>query len=238
MSYDNTFSGDRTLGPITYDRVQPILKWVYTWMGLGLLLTTLVAFVTVSTPALLELAMNRAVFFGAIIAELALVVALSWGLQRMSPGVAATMFLVYAAVNGFTLSLIAVIYTSSSIVAAAGTAAALFGVMSVFAFTTNIDLTKWGAYFMMALIGLVIAMVINMFLRSGPFEMVISFFGVILFTGLTAYDTQKIKRLAATPELANDHSLAFKLSLIGALTLYLDFINLFLFLLRLMGRRR
>jgi uncharacterized protein len=238
MSFDNTFFGDRTLGEITYDRVQPILKWVYTWMGLGLLVTTLIAFITVTTPAVLELAMNRNIFLAAIIGEFVLVLALTFGLRRMSPVVAATMFLVYAAVNGFTLSMIALIYTTSSIVAAAGTAAALFGVMSVFAFTTNIDLTKWGSFFMMALIGLVIAMIINMFLNSGPFEMVISFFGVILFTGLTAYDTQKIKKLAADPALQTDHSLAFRLSIIGALTLYLDLINLFLFLLRLFGRRR
>ncbi|MFN8372519.1 MAG: Bax inhibitor-1/YccA family protein [Anaerolineae bacterium] len=238
MSFDNAFFGDRTLGPITYDRVQPILKWVYTWMGLGLLTTALVAFLTLNTPALLELATNRAVFFGAIIGEFVLVIALTWGLSKMSPGLAAAMFMLYAAVNGFTLSLIALIYTSSSIVAAAGTAAALFGVMSVFAFTTSIDLTKWGSYFMMALIGLVIAMVVNMFVQSGPFGLLISFVGVILFTGLTAYDTQKIKRLAENPQLQSDHSLAFRLSLVGALTLYLDFINLFLFLLRLMGRRR
>jgi uncharacterized protein len=238
MSFDNTFFGDRTLGDITYDRVQPILKWVYTWMGLGLLVTALVAFITATTPAILELALNRSIMLGAIVGEFVLVLALTFGLRKMSPVVAASMFLLYAAVNGFTLSIIALIYTSSSIVGAAGTAAALFGVMSVFAFTTHIDLTKFGAFFMMALIGLVIAMVINMFLNSGPLEMVISFFGVILFTGLTAYDTQKIKKLAADPALQNDHSLAFRLSIIGALTLYLDFINLFLFLLRLMGRRR
>jgi uncharacterized protein len=238
MSYDNTMFGDRTLGPITYDRVQPILKWVYTWMGLGLLVTAFVAFITINSPALLELAMNRVVFFGAIIGELALVVGLSWGLQRMSPNVAAIMFLVYAAVNGFTLSLIALIYTSSSIVGAFGTAAGLFAVMSVFAFTTKMDLSKWGSYLMMALIGLVIAMVVNMFVQSGPLGFVISAVGVLLFTALTAYDTQKIKRMAASPELQANPSLAVKMSIIGALTLYLDFINLFLHLLRLTGQRR
>jgi uncharacterized protein len=238
MSFDNTIFGDRTLGDITYDRVQPILKWVYTWMGLGLLITTFVAFLTSTTPALLELAQNPAVFLGAALGEIVLVGVLAFGVTRMSPSLAALMFVVYAAVNGFTLSLIAIHYTATSIVTAAGTAAALFGVMSVFAFTTHIDLTKFGAFFMMALIGLFIAMIINMFVGSGPFATAISFFGVLLFTGLTAYDTQKIKKLAANPALQTNHSLAFNLSIIGALTLYLDLINLFFFLLSLSGRRR
>lgn len=237
MASNNTLYGERTLGPITYDRVQPILKWVYTWMGLGLLITALVAFVVYNTPTLLELAQNPVVFFGAIIGELALVIGISWGIKRVSPNTAALLFVVYAAVNGFTLSILALIYTSSSLVSAFLTAAGLFGVMSVFAFTTKLDLTRWGSYLMMGLIGLIIAMIANMFFNSGPFSLLISFIGVLLFTALTAYDTQKIKQMAASPELQADPSLAVKLSIIGALTLYLDFINLFLHLLNLTGDR-
>jgi FtsH-binding integral membrane protein len=237
MSFENTLYRERDLGAITYDQVQPILKWVYTWMGMGLLVTTFVAFMTATTPALLEMAMNPVFFWGAVIGEFILVFALSLGINRMSPTVAAMMFIVYAAVNGFTLSLIAVIYAGSSIVAAAGTTSVLFGVMTLFAFTTKIDLTKWGSFLMMAVIGLVIAMVVNMFLGSGPLDIVISIVGVLVFTALTAYDTQKIKWLAASPEYQTDYSMAFKLSIMGALTLYLDFINIFLFLLRLFGGR-
>jgi len=218
--------------------IRPLMRQVYLWMATGLLVTAAVSVGVASTPAIQEVVYNPAVLIGAIIAELALVIALSWGLRRMSPGLAITMFFVYAALNGLTLSLIFFAYQIGSISAAFFTTAALFGAMTVVGFTTNIDLSQYRSYFIMGLIGLVIAMVVNVFLRSSGFDFLISLVGVVLFTALTAYDTQKIKNMAADPTIEADGSLSMKLSIMGALSLYLDFINLFLFLLRLFGGRR
>lgn len=215
--------------------LRPLMRQVYLWMTTGLLVTAAVSIGVATSPAIQEVAYNPPVLIGAIIAELALVIALSWGLRRMSPGVAIAMFFVYAALNGLTLSLIFFAYSLGSISAAFFTTAGLFGAMTVVGFTTQVDLSKYSSYFMMGLIGLVIAMVVNIFLGSGPLDFVISLVGVVLFTALTAYDTQKIKNMAADPTIEADGSLSMKLSIMGALTLYLDFINLFLFLVRLFG---
>jgi hypothetical protein len=231
------FSGQRSLG-IPRVEIRPLMRGVYMWMALGLLTTAAVAGFTYNTPALLEFASNPIVFFGAIIGELVLVIALSWGIRRMTPTVAGLMFFVYAAVNGFTLSLIFLVYDLGAIGAAFLTTAGLFGAMTIVGLVTQVDLTKYSTYFMMAVIGLVIAMVVNIFLRSTMFDMLISIAGVIIFTALTAYDTQKIKNMASDPTIDAGSDLAMKLSILGALTLYLDFINLFLFLLRLFGGRR
>lgn len=216
---------------------RPLMRFVYMWMTLGLLVTAAVAWFVPNTPALLELVMNRAVFFGAIIVELALVIGLSWGLNRMSANLAGMLFFVYAAVNGFTLSVIFLVYDIGSIAEAFLITAGMFGVMTVFAFTTKLDLSRYGSILMMALIGLVIAMLVNTFLGSSSLNFIISLGGVVLFSALTAYDTQKIKNMAAMTSMSDDGSLTAKLGIMGALTLYLDFINLFLFLLRLLGRR-
>ncbi len=218
--------------------IQPLMRMVYLWMTTGLLVTTAIAVTVSSTPSLLQLALNPAVLIGAIIGELVLVLAIGFGLRRMSPAMAIGLFLVYSAVNGFTLSMIFIAYDIGTIGAAFFTAAALFAAMTVVGFTTQIDLTQYRSYFLIGLIGLVIAMVVNMFLQSSGFDFIISIFGVLLFTALTAYDTQKIKRLASDPEIEADGSLMAKLSILGALALYLDFVNLFLFLLRLFGRQR
>jgi uncharacterized protein len=218
--------------------IRPLMRMVYLWMTTGLLVTTAVAVTVSATPSLLQLAMNPAVLIGAIIGELVLVMAIGFGLRRMSPGLATTLFLVYSAVNGFTLSLIFVVYNLGTIQVAFLSTAALFATMTVVGYTTQIDLTQYRSYFMIGLIGLVVAMVINIFLRSSAFDFAISIFGVLLFTALTAYDTQKIKRMAADPQIEADGSLSAKLSILGALTLYLDFVNLFLFLLRLFGGNR
>jgi uncharacterized protein len=217
--------------------VRSILPRVYTLMALGLLATAGMAVFTYNN-AMEWLVENPGIMFGAIIAELVLVLALSFLLRRLSPAVAATMFFAYALVNGFTLSLIFVVYDLGSIGAAFFTTAGLFGAMSVIGITTKTDLTKMGSYLIMGLIGLLIAMVVNIFINSGPLGLLISIAGVIIFTGLTAYDTQKIKRMAEDPNLNLGSDDAMKLSIWGALTLYLDFINLFLFILRLFGRRR
>lgn len=218
--------------------VQPLMRQVYLWMTTGLLVTTAAAVTTNTIPALQALAFNPIIRIGAIIGELALVVALGAGLRRMSPGMAIGLFFLYAAVNGFTLSFIFIAYEIGSITLAFFSAAALFAVMTVVGYTTNIDLTQYRSYFMIGLIGIIVASVINIFLRSSGFDFLISIVGVLLFTGLTAYDTQRIARMAADPEITADGNLMMKLSIMGALALYLDFINLFLFLLRLFGRER
>ncbi len=220
----------------TFD-VRPLMKMVYLWMGLGLGITAVLAVVFGNMFQQNPTLLRQEIMIGAIIVELILVVALSAGINRMSPTVAAVMFVVYSALNGFTLSYIFLIYELGAIYSAFFTAAALFGAMSLVGYTTSIDLTQYRSYFMMGLIGLIIAMVINIFLRSDGFDFLISIVGVILFTALTAYDTQKLARMANHPDVQSAGATLSKLSILGALTLYLDFINLFIFLLRIFGRR-
>lgn len=215
---------------------QSIMRQVYVWMGLGTLLTAVTAYATVNNSVLANLAANPAVFMAAILAELGLVLGLSFGFNRMSANTASILFFVYAGLNGFTLSMVLLAYTTGSVVGAFVATSALFGAMSIIGYTTKMDLTKMGTYLMMGVIGLVIAMVVNMFLSNGPMDMLISIIGVLIFTGLTAYDTQRIRKMAAGA--AADRDSAMKLSVFGALRLYLDFINMFLFILRLSGRRR
>ncbi len=218
--------------------LRPVMRMVYVWMTLGLVLTGIVAVTVAGSPTLIRAAMSNGLFIGAIVIELVLVLALSAAINRMSPAVAAIMFFAYAALNGFTLSLIFVAYDIGAIYKAFFSAAITFAVMSVVGFTTEFDLSRYRSYFVMGLIGLVVASVVNIFLRSSGFDLIISLFGVGLFVALTAYDTQKIAQLAARQDIEADGTVATRVSIIGALTLYLDFINLFLFLLRLFGRQR
>lgn len=223
---------------ISYEGVRPLLRWTYAWMVLGLLITTVVAYTTVNNTALLETLFSNGAFIVVFIAQLALVVGLTWLLPKVSAAVAALMFIAYSGLTGFTLSVLLLVYTQASVLNAFVATTALFAVMTVFAFTTNIDLSKYSSYFLIGLIGLAIAMLVNFFLRSTMFETIISAVGVLIFTALVAYDTQKVKRLAASPELQADGTLVSKYSIYMALQLYLDFINLFIFLLRLLGSRR
>jgi FtsH-binding integral membrane protein len=237
--YDDNFSfgipGTKSEISVNF---RPLMRAVYIWMTLGLLATTAVSLLVNNNPSLRALSLEPGVMIGAIIAELVLVIALSLAINRLSPEAAGVMFFIYACVNGFTLSFIFMIYDLGSITAAFITAAGMFAAMSVVGFTTQVDLTRYRAYFMMGLIGLVIALVVNMFLRSSGLDLIISLFGVALFTGLTAYDTQRIRNMAANSAISGDGTVAMKISIIGALQLYLDFVNLFLYLLRLFGRRR
>lgn len=235
------FFGNRNESPILSEPrvgLQPLMRMVYAWMTLGLLITGGVAVYTANMLTTSARSINPGLFLGGVIVELALVMGLSWGIRRLSPGVAIAMFLIYAAVNGFTLSVIFLVYNLGTIQLAFFSTAATFAVMSVVGYTTQLDLSQYRTYFIMGLIGLIVASLVNIFLRSTGFELLISLVGVVLFTALTAYDTQRIKRLAADPEITSDTNLAMKLGILGALTLYLDFVNLFLFLLRLFGRRR
>jgi hypothetical protein len=216
--------------------LQAILRQVYIWMCMGLLLTAAVAYLTVNTP-LIDLAANPIILLVAIIVEFGLVMGISFGFNRLSSGVAATLFFTYAALNGFTLSMVLLAFTPGSVFSAFVATAALFGAMTIIGYTTKVDLSKMGTFLMMGVIGLMIAMVVNMFISSGPLDMLISIAGVLIFTALTAYDTQRIGRMAAGMG-ANDGEAAAKLGIFGALRLYLDFINMFLFMLRLFGRRR
>ncbi len=215
--------------------LQSIMRQVYVWMGLGTLLTAAVAYVTVNS-ALLKLTANPFILIGSLVAELGLVMGISFGFNRISALTATMLFLVYAALNGFTLSMVLLAFTTASVVGAFVATGALFGAMSIIGYTTHIDLSKFGTFVMMALIGLLIAMVVSIFISSGPLDIIISIVGVLLFTGLTAYDTQRIGRMAA--QMNAQGEAGAKLSIFGALKLYLDFINLFLFMLRLIGRRR
>ena len=215
--------------------LQSIMLQVYTWMVLGMLITAGVAYVTVSTP-LINLAANWIILIVALVAELALVFVISRGLGRLSAGTATVLFIVYAGLNGFTLSILLLAFTAGSVFLAFAATAGMFAAMSVVGYTTKVDLSKLGTFLMMGVIGLILAMVINIFVGSSLLDMLISMAGVLIFTALTAYDTQRIGRMAAQMSMSGEA--AVKFGIVGALRLYLDFINMFLFVLRLVGRRR
>ncbi len=214
------------------------LRGVYQWMALGLALTAGVAYAVVSSEALLSLIFSsRGVFFGLIIAELALVFIISGAITRLSSGAASGLFLLYSALNGATLSSVLLVYTSSSVFQAFLTAAGMFAAMSIYGLTTKKDLASWSSFLFMGLIGIVLASIVNIFLASGPLDFVISGLGVVLFLGLTAYDTQYLRDMGeSVPQ--NDATAVRRGTILGALKLYLDFINLFLMLLRFFGDRR
>lgn len=211
---------------------------VYNWMFLGLALTAAASYVTLSSPAIFRTVFgNPMLFFGLVIAELGLVIALSAAIHRLSAATASGLFFLYSALNGVTISGVVAMYTMGSVVQAFGVSAAMFGAMSLYGVTTRKDLTSWGSFLFMGLIGIIIASVVNMFIGSSMTNTIISVIGVIVFTGLTAYDSQKIKMMGESAPM--DDAVAIRRgTILGALTLYLDFINLFLMLLRLFGSRR
>lgn len=218
-------------------RERTILKNVYLWMTAGLGLTALVAFFVASNPSLLRaLVGNTMGFLLIVVGQFALVFYLSARLDRMSQASAIGAFLAYSALNGIMLSTIFAVYAGVVIYKTFFTTALMFGGMSLYAMTTKRDLNKVGSYLVMGLWGLIIASLINMFLGSSGLDYLISFIGVGIFLGLTAWDTQKIIRMNEQYGSGIDEETFTKLSIIGALTLYLDFLNLFLFLLRIFGR--
>ena len=213
------------------------IRRVYNWMGLGLALTAFVALYTTSNHYLLSLIFgNSLVFFGLIIGELALVLVLSAAINRLQASTATLLFFLYAALNGLTLSVIFLAYTRASVTSTFFVTAGTFAATSFYGYTTQRDLTSWGSFFFMGLIGIIIASVVNIFLHSPMIYWVVTYAGVLIFVGLTAYDTQKLKQMAQAG-FADDET-ARKGAVMGALALYLDFINLFLMLLRIMGSRR
>jgi len=219
--------------------VSDYVRSVYNWMGIGLALTGIVAFYVSSNETMRSLVFgNSLIFFALIIAELGLVFAISGMVNRMSAGTATALFIIYSALNGVTLSFIFLVYTRSSIVSTFFICAGTFLACSIYGWTTKKDLTSLGGFFMMGLIGIIIATLVNLFIRSSAMTMVISYIGVFVFVGLTAYDTQKIKNMALTQPDGLDGSVIRKGAILGALSLYLDFINLFLMLLRIFGGSR
>ena len=213
------------------------IERVFAWMTFGLIITTLSAFITVAIPGVVEtLVSNTFIFIGLVVAELAVVIILSAAINRFPPAIAGLLFTGYAVLNGITLSLILLVYTSSSIAVTFGVTACTFGIMALFGFTTKRDLTKLGSLLIMALIGMILASVVNIFLNSSLVYWITTYIGILIFVGLVAYDTQKLKRMSLS--LGGDGQLAQRASIMGALALYLDFINLFLFLLRFLGNRK
>ena len=219
-------------------RVNSFIRSVYNWMAIGLGITGFIAYYIAHTPSLMQLIRNNQIlFFGLIIAELGLVIAISARIQKMQASTATALFVVYSALNGATLSLIFLIYTASSITSTFFICAGTFVACSIYGWTTKRDLTSVGGFMAMGLIGIIIASVVNIFLRSPAMHMIISYIGVIVFVGLTAYDTQHLKNMALTQPDGLEAGVVRKGAIMGALKLYLDFINLFLMLLRIFGSR-
>ena len=214
--------------------VSRVMKRVYLKMFFAMIVTALASYVCVNVPSVLyALASHPWLYFGLLIAEVVLVMVLAGALNKLSTVAATLLFYGYSILNGVVLSVILLHYTAASVASAFAITAAVFGTMTVYGYVTKSDLSRVGNFLVMALIGLIICTVVNIFLKSSTMEWIISFAGVVIFIGLTAWDTQKIKQMAAL----TDGSQAGKLATIGALSLYLDFINLFLYLLRFFGNR-
>jgi len=219
--------------------VNAFVQSVYNWMALGLALTGIVAYAVANSQTMMQLIFgNGIVLFGLIIGELALVWILSARIASLQASTATGMFLLYAGLNGLTLSAIFIAYTMSSIASTFFICAATFAACSAYGWLTKKDLTSMGGFMMMGLIGIIIASIVNMFIQSSAMATIISYIGVLVFVGLTAYDTQKIKSMAMTQPDGLDGAVVRKGAIIGALSLYLDFINLFLMMLRIFGGSR
>ncbi|MFC1862833.1 Bax inhibitor-1/YccA family protein [Thermodesulfobacteriota bacterium] len=219
--------------------VNDFIRSVYNWMCIGLALTGFIAWYVSGNDTIRQLVFgNRIVLIVLIIAELGLVFSIAGMINKMSAGTATGLFVLYSALNGVTLSFIFLVYTSASIVSTFFICAATFLACSIYGWTTKRDLTSLGGFLMMGLIGIIIASLVNMFIRSTAMHYVISYIGVIVFVGLTAYDTQKLKNMAQAQPDGLDGGVIRKGAILGALSLYLDFINLFLMLLRIFGQGR
>lgn len=231
----------RTQGAIvenTNGTVQPFMAQVYGWMTCGLLLTAFVAWYASHTLTLIQFIFSSQItFFSLIIAQLALVFVISSMINRLSGAWATSLFMLYSALTGLTLASIFIVYTASSIATIFMVTAGMFGTMTVYGYITKQDLSNLGNLLFMALIGIVLASLVNIYLKSTVLMWVMTYIGVLVFVGLTAYDTQKLKNMGAQLSLETTDQFR-KYSIVGALSLYLDFINLFLMLLRISNNRR
>ena len=217
---------------VSQEALKSFLTRVFGWMGAGLLVTAMTAQWVITNIGMI----NPMLFFGAVIVELILVYRISRYVMDMSMNIATGLFIFYSALNGFTLSGLAFIYTTESLASTFLSAAGLFGVMSFYGAVTKKNLTSWGSFLFMGLIGIIISSIVNIFIGSGTLQMAVSAIGVLVFTGLTAYDVQKILKMYEFGD--QESEIGGKKAILGALTLYLDFINLFITLLRLFGNRR
>jgi FtsH-binding integral membrane protein len=216
------------------ERVTAFLRSVYGWMAVGLSITAAVAWLVAGSPEIaVTIARNRMLLWGLLLAQIGIVVWLSARVQTMAAGTASMLFLVYSGLTGLTMSFVLLAFTGESVATTFFVTAGTFGALATYGTVTKRSLAGWGQFLFMGLIGVVIASVVGMFWQNDAFQFVLSFIGVILFTGLTAYDAQRLKAMAlATGGQGGSYSI------VGALTLYLDFINLFMFLLRFTGSRR
>ena len=213
-----------------------LMRKVYVWMTLALVITGITAYGVANSPGILQaIYTNKILFFGMIIAEFALVIGVSAAINKLSLATATLMFVLYSVINGALMSYIFLAYTASSFATVFFITAGTFAAMAGVGDTTKTDLSSMGKYLFMALIGLIIATVVNLFVKSDGMTLILSYIGVLVFVGLTAWDSQKIKQMLLQAPDAGEG--AQKLALLGALTLYLDFINLFIYLLRIFGKR-
>ncbi|MBO0938356.1 Bax inhibitor-1/YccA family protein [Fibrella sp. HMF5335] len=234
---NQSFVQNRYITPEDVQREQAaFMTQVYGWMSIALLITAVVSIYTASSEALLTMIFsNRLVFYGLLISEVLMVIGLSAAINRLSSSAATALFITYAAVNGLTMAVIFLIYTGSSIASTFFITAGTFGAMSAYGYMTKTDLSSWGNLLFMGIIGLIIASVVNIFLHSETIYWITSFVGVLIFTALTAYDTQRIKAMITLGLTPHEER---KGAIIGALRLYLDFVNMFLYLLRFFGGRK
>ena len=216
------------------------LASVFSWMATALGISAVTAYYMASNPANMAFMFTESGLSGmgyvVMFAPLGFVLAMGLGFQRLSSTVLLGLFLVYSLIMGVSLSFIFLIYTAGSITTTFGIAAGMFSLMAVVGYTTKVDLTKFGSLMMMGLVGIIIASVVNMFMKSSMMDYIISFIGVAVFTGLTAYDVQKLKKMGS--EVSSGTEVYSKMAIMGALSLYLDFVNLFLMLLRFFGNRK
>ena len=224
--------------PIEMSEAFPaLMRKVYVWMSLALLITGMTAYYVATNQVIMNAILtSRVLLYGLFAVELALVVGVSAAINRLSVLTATLMFLLYSVLNGATLSVIFLVYQLSSIATIFFITAGTFGTMALIGYTTKKDLSSIGRILTMSLIGLVIATLVNIFIKSDGLTMILSYIGVLVFVGLTAWDSQKIKRMLLQATDVNE--VTKKIALLGALTLYLDFVNLFLYLLRIFGKKR
>ncbi len=241
MNYSDNrinYVDDRATVPVA----KTFLSGVFMWMGIAMGITAIVAWLFASSPSLISVLVNPETggmsFMGMIVtfAPLGLVLWMSMGFQRLSASTLLLIFIAYSALMGASLSFIFLIYSLGSIAKTFVITAGMFGFMAILGYTTKTDLTKFGKIMIMGLVGIIIASIVNFFMHSATMDYVISFIGVLVFTGLTAYDVQKLKRIGS--QVDGTSEMSRKVTIMGALTLYLDFINLFLFLLRFFGNRK
>lgn len=235
----NTYSREETFQ--TKSLTQSFMASVFSWMFLALAITALVSFVAAASPAFLAIMYNMETGSMSIagwiimLSPLGLVLWMSAGFAKMSSGTLSLIFIGYSILMGLSLSFIFLAYTGATIAKTFIITSGMFGLMAILGYTTKTDLTRFGSLMMMGLVGVIVATLVNFFMKSSTMEYIISFVGVLVFTGLTAYDVQKIKRIGMEN---SDSTMIKKATIMGALTLYLDFINLFLFLLRFFGNRK